>query len=248
MNYSNINVLLCRKKYDIPKHSAQINTACLHEQPSSENSSWIDLVSAFFKPKPRRLQMGISCVFFKSKMWKLSLLPGVRLTHTASDGLVSEGPPSRFPAFPLPRCYRDDVSIVVNPLTTVNCKTVMLQVTGVCRSHHLVRVSLCYMLLAQQSECTQRFAENRLSPCQYSLLKLDGNIRPLWFPWYNLASGSLLCLCESATTFTCTKKCDCNVIIKMKDKKKHSCSLWLLFNCSFLCFWICALTTVLQTH
>lgn len=63
-------------------------------------------------------------------------------------------------------------------------------------------------------------SEQELEPEKLALLslfKLEGNTRLPRFNWYNSASGSLLCLCESVTTFTCNKRCDCRNVAVVND-------------------------------
>lgn len=148
---------------------------------------------------------------FQYKMWKPSLLPGAWLTQPARVSCLKAAVPN--PSLS-PRRYRDDVSIVVNPLTTWTAKQQCAPGHG-CVSRRSAYSSSGQSFSAaviggavrvQTAFAGKWIQRNWPSQCLQSLLKLDGNIRLLWFPWYNLASGSLLCLYESVTTLTCTKE------------------------------------------
>lgn len=52
-------------------------------------------------------------------------------------------------------------------------------------------------------------------------LKMDGNVCLLWFPWYNIASGSPLRLYESVSTLPRNVTVMCFWIY---NERKHSCS------------------------
>lgn len=174
--------------------------------PSALN--WFSL--CLFNCKPRRLQSHVPSV------QNVETVPPARCTsHTASQGLVSWRPPSWIPPFPF-----GDIEMMSTLLWIPwQHKSQNSNAPGHgCVSRHSVQSSFGQSLLVERSECKQLLQGTgcrEIGPVSaWILLKLARNICLLWFPWYSWAPGSLLC--ESVTTFTCTKKCDCNVIVKMK--------------------------------
>lgn len=113
--------------------------------------------------------------------------------------------------------YRNDVTIVVNPLTTQN------RTTAVCvEALGAVIISVLVELLLMERSQQTAFAGNwkqRIWPSLTlnSVFKLEGNTRLLRFSRHDLTSGSRLCLHESATTFTCNKRCDCSYVAAVND-------------------------------
>lgn len=180
------------------------------EKQSSDSSSQSDLVLSA-NPDDSKWE---SHVFSVKEMWKQSLLLGACLTKQTTVSCLKAAAPNPS-LFPLWRCP-DDVSIVVNPLTTRTATQQCAGSQGVCACACVSRHS------AQSSSGVSGERSVKIG-WKHSVV--------LWFPWNNLTSGSLPCLFESVTSLTRTEKCDCDVITKiMEVRLEHNDSFIQTFH------------------